>query len=62
MKKPGEVVPRDILFQRVWETNYIGDTRTLDVHISWLRRALEEDPHNPKLILTVRSIGYKLDL
>ena len=62
MKKPGEVVPRDILFQRVWETDYIGDTRTLDVHISWLRRALEEDPHNPKLILTVRSIGYKLDL
>jgi DNA-binding response OmpR family regulator len=62
MKKPGEVVPRDTLFQRVWETNYFGDTRTLDVHISWLRHALEEDPHHPELILTVRSVGYKLDL
>jgi len=55
-------VPRDTLFQRVWETNYFGDTRTLDVHISWLRHALEDDPHHPELILTVRSVGYKLDL
>jgi DNA-binding response OmpR family regulator len=62
MKKPGEVVLRETLFQHVWETNYLGDTRTLDVHISWLRRALEEDPHHPQLILTVRSIGYKLDI
>jgi len=62
MKKPGEVLPRETLFQEVWETNYIGDTRTLDVHISWLRRALEDDPRNPSLIVTVRSMGYKLNL
>lgn len=62
MKTPGEVVPRETLFRRVWETDYLGDTRTLDVHISWLRRALEDDPHHPALIRTVRSVGYKLDL
>jgi DNA-binding response OmpR family regulator len=46
----------------VWETNYTGDTRTLDVHISWLRQAIEDDPRHPKLIRTVRGVGYKLDV
>jgi DNA-binding response OmpR family regulator len=44
MDKHGEVVERECLFKKVWETNYTGDTRTLDVHISWLRRAIELDP------------------
>ena len=62
MEKPGEVVERDTLFKRVWETNYTGDTRTLDVHISWLRRAIEVDPLKPKFLKTVRGVGYRLDV
>jgi len=62
MEKPGEVVERDILFKKVWETNYTGDTRTLDVHISWLRRAIEVDPLKPKFLKTVRGVGYRLDV
>jgi DNA-binding response OmpR family regulator len=61
MDKPGEVINRTDLFRLVWETEYIGDTRTLDVHISWLRQAIEEDPRHPKLIKTVRGVGYRLD-
>ena len=62
MKKKGKVVQRNLLFTKVWQTDYTGDTRTLDVHISWLRRAIEEDPQSPRLIRTQRGIGYKLDL
>ena len=62
MDKHGEVVERDALFKKVWETNYTGDTRTLDVHISWLRRAIELDPHNPKFLKTIRGVGYRLDV
>jgi len=62
MDKHGEVVEREALFKRVWETNYTGDTRTLDVHISWLRRAIELDPDNPKFLKTIRGVGYRLDV
>ncbi len=62
MEKHGEVVERDALFKKVWETNYTGDTRTLDVHISWLRRAIELDPDNPKFLKTIRGVGYRLDV
>jgi len=62
MDKHGEVVEREALFKKVWETNYTGDTRTLDVHISWLRRALELDPNNPKFLNTIRGVGYRLDV
>ncbi|MBM4428132.1 MAG: response regulator transcription factor [Chloroflexi bacterium] len=62
MEKHGEVVEREPLFKKVWETNYTGDTRTLDVHISWLRRAIELDPDNPKFLKTVRGVGYRLDI
>lgn len=58
----GEIVERDPLFTTIWETNYTGDTRTLDVHISWLRQAIEEDAKHPHLIRTVRGVGYILDL
>lgn len=61
MQHPGEVVGRDQLFREVWNTAYTGDTRTLDVHISWLREAIEEDPRNPKFIKTIRGVGYRLD-
>ncbi len=62
MDKHGEVVERDALFKKVWETNYTGDTRTLDVHISWLRRAIELDPLKPKFLKTIRGVGYRLDV
>lgn len=57
----GEAVDRQRLFSEVWETQYTGDTRTLDVHISWLREALEEDPRQPQFLKTIRGIGYRLD-
>ena len=62
MDRHGEVVEREALFKKVWETNYTGDTRTLDVHISWLRRAIELDPDNPKFLKTIRGVGYRLDV
>jgi DNA-binding response OmpR family regulator len=62
MERPGEVIERAELFRRVWETEYVEDTRSLDVHISWLREALELDPRHPRLIKTVRGVGYRLDL
>jgi DNA-binding response OmpR family regulator len=60
MEKPGEVLTREALFKAVWDTDYVEDTRTLDVHISWLRQALEDDPHHPDLIKTIRGKGYLL--
>ena len=56
----GEAVERQKLFSEVWETQYTGDTRTLDVHISWLREALEEDPRQPQFLKTIRGVGYRL--
>lgn len=62
MDHPGQVIEREALFSRVWETQYTGDTRTLDVHISWLRQAIEDDPRRPRFIKTIRGMGYRLDL
>jgi DNA-binding response OmpR family regulator len=62
IKRKGEVIDRRELFRLVWDTGYTGDTRTLDVHISWLRQAIEEDPRHPRLIKTVRGVGYRLDV
>lgn len=62
IRNKGKIVKRDPLFSKVWDTEYTGDTRTLDVHISWLRQAIEEDPHHPKLIRTIRGEGYILDV
>ncbi|MBN1450552.1 MAG: response regulator transcription factor [Anaerolineales bacterium] len=62
MDHHGEVVEREHLFKEVWETDYTGDTRTLDVHISWLRRAIELDPLKPKFLKTIRGVGYRLDI
>jgi DNA-binding response OmpR family regulator len=61
MEHPGEVLERELLFRLVWETEYTVDTRTLDVHVSWLRRALETDPRHPRFLKTVRGVGYRLD-
>jgi len=62
MQHPGEVQERASLFSQVWATEYTEDTRTLDVHISWLRKALEEDPRQPQFIKTIRGVGYRLDI
>jgi two-component system alkaline phosphatase synthesis response regulator PhoP len=56
---PGRVFGRETLLEKVWGYDYLGDSRTVDVHIQRLRRKLEEDPHHPRYLLTVRSIGYK---
>lgn len=62
MEHPGEVVERENLFCQAWETSYTGDTRSLDVHMSWLRQAVEDNPRHPKYIKTVRGVGYRLDI
>ncbi len=54
----GTVLTRSQLFHTVWGYDYLGDTRTVDVHIRWLREKIEEDPANPKLLQTVRGVGY----
>ncbi len=61
MQRPGDLVTRKELMQRVWETSYLGDTRTLDVHIHWLREAIEDDPANPYYLRTVRGQGYRFE-
>ena len=56
----GEIVPREDLYREVWKTDNVDDMRTLDVHIRWLREAIEEDPKRPKLLQTIRGQGYRL--
>jgi DNA-binding response OmpR family regulator len=58
VRNRGTVLTRDQLLHNVWGYDYVGDTRTVDVHIRWLREKIEEDPANPKLIQTVRGVGY----
>jgi DNA-binding response OmpR family regulator len=60
LRNPGQVFTRDQLLAHVWESDYAGLTRTVDVHVHWLRAQIEEDPHNPQLLETVRGVGYVL--
>jgi len=60
-KNREQVFSRDQLLEKVWGYDYAGDTRTVDVHIRWLRQKIESDPANPKHLLTVRGIGYKFE-
>lgn len=60
-RNQGIVLSRDLILERVWDWNYSGDSRTVDVHIRWLREKLEDDPSNPQRILTVRGIGYRFE-
>jgi two-component system response regulator RegX3 len=57
----GRVLTRETLIDRVWGADYVGDTKTLDVHIKRLRGKVEEDPSNPSRIVTIRGLGYKYD-
>ncbi len=59
MAHAGQVIKRNDLIDRVWETDWVGDTRTLDVHIRWLREKIEKVPGKPRYIQTVRGVGYR---
>jgi two-component system, OmpR family, response regulator RegX3 len=61
LRNAGRVLTRAQLIDRVWGTDYVGDTKTLDVHVKRVRAKIESDPGNPTLLLTVRGLGYKLN-
>jgi DNA-binding response OmpR family regulator len=58
LRHQNEVVDRKDLMQKVWNTSYFGDTRTLDVHVRWMREVIEDNPANPRLLKTIRGVGY----
>ncbi len=62
MGNPGRVISRQELIKQIWETDYIGDTRTLSVHIRWLRLKIEDDPGAPRFLRTVRGLGYRFEV
>lgn len=62
LRNPGRVLTRGQLIDRVWGSDYVGDTKTLDVHVKRLRAKLEPDPGNPRHLVTVRGLGYKFEL
>ena len=59
MRHPGRALSRDLILERVWGYEYAGGTRTVDVHVRWLREKLERDPSSPRRLTTVRGVGYK---
>ena len=61
MENPGKALTRDQILDSIWGKNYVGDHRTVDVHIRWLRQKIETYPHRPKRIITVRGIGYRFE-
>ncbi len=62
MRNPGKVLSRQEIMKQVWETDYIGDTRTLSVHVRWLRLKIEQDPNSPRFLRTVRGVGYRFQV
>jgi DNA-binding response OmpR family regulator len=61
MRNPGRVLTRREIMKAVWDTDYVGDTRTLNVHVRWLRLKIEDDPGKPRLLRTVRGVGYRFE-
>ncbi len=61
LENAGRVLPREVLIDRVWGHDYVGDTKTLDVHVKRLRAKVEADPSNPTRIVTIRGLGYKYE-
>ena len=61
MQNKGRVMTRHQLIDRSWGSDYVGDTKTLDVHVKRVRSKIEEDPAHPKYLTTVRGLGYKID-
>jgi two-component system alkaline phosphatase synthesis response regulator PhoP len=62
MQNPGRVLSRLEITKEVWETDYVGDTRTLSVHVRWLRQKIEDDPSAPRFLRTVRGVGYRFEV
>ena len=58
---PGRAFSRSVLLDRLWATDFVGDDRTVDVHVRWLRQKIEDDSSNPKRIMTIRGLGYRFD-
>jgi two-component system, OmpR family, response regulator RegX3 len=61
LENPGRVLTREVLIDRIWGSDYVGDTKTLDVHIKRLRTLIEDSPKNPEHITTVRGVGYRYE-
>ena len=61
MQNRGQVFSRDHLLEKVWGYDFAGDTRTVDVHIRWLRQHIEPDPASPKRLVTVPRVGYRFE-
>jgi DNA-binding response OmpR family regulator len=61
VRNKGAVLSRDLLLEQVWGFDYIGDDRTVDVHVRWLREKIEPDPSEPQRIVTVRGVGYRFE-
>jgi DNA-binding response OmpR family regulator len=61
MSNEGKVLSRQEIMREVWETNYFGDTRTLSVHVRWLRLKIEDDPNAPRFLRTIRGVGYRFE-
>lgn len=59
---PGRVLSRRELMKKIWDTDYMGDTRTLSVHVRWLRLKIEDDPSAPRFLRTVRGVGYQFEV
>jgi DNA-binding response OmpR family regulator len=62
MRNPGKVLSRKFLMKNVWDTDFLGDTRTLDVHVRWIREKIEENPSSPVYLRTVRGVGYRFEV
>ncbi len=61
MSHSGKILTRKFLMREVWETDYVEDTRTLEVHVHWIRRYIEDNPGKPVYLRTVRGVGYRFD-
>ncbi|MEJ5250231.1 MAG: response regulator transcription factor, partial [Caldilinea sp.] len=61
MRNRGAVLSRDLLLDRVWGYDYGGQTKTVDVHVRWLREKIEDEPSHPRRIVTVRGVGYRFE-
>ncbi len=61
VRNKGSVLSRDLLLEQVWGFDHVGDNRTVDVHVRWLREKIEDDPSDPQRIVTVRGVGYRFE-
>lgn len=62
MCNPGRVITRRELMKQIWDTDYMGDTRTLSVHVRWIRQKIEDDPSSPRYLRTIRGVGYRFQV